>query len=168
MRPGLLPAAIASDIALGGAMRVWGEGERSWMALSEAEERGSTEGDIVGYICGDKPFSMLRSCMNDRLPLSAGRWESGLAALDEAALLMAAAEAGVTVMATEVLTGGYGRIVPLGARGVAEGSAFSEWPLGSRETRSSGEGGREGRFMAGSGEGTKAGNITRGSPGGAS
>lgn len=47
IKPGLFPV-MASDMELGCGTRVWGDGDRSWIGLSSADDRGCTEGDIVG------------------------------------------------------------------------------------------------------------------------
>ena len=94
-------------------------------------------------------FSIALSYRNDRLLLSVGFWEFiGLLRVDEDALC-ADAEAGVTVMATDVLSVGLGALPLAGARGVASRSAFTGKPLG---LSSMGDGGIEGRFIAGGDE----------------
>lgn len=78
-----------------------------------------------------------------------GFCERGLPRTDEAALLSAAAEAGVTDMAmvVESIEGRLGALAAACARGVAlEESEFIRMPLGCS---SNGDGGRDGRFMAG-------------------
>lgn len=85
--------------------------------------------------------------MKERLERREGIWEIGLPRVEEAALLRAAAEAGVTVMATVVLRFGclLGTLEAAGARGVAEGSSTRREPLGCWYK---GECGRDGRSMA--------------------
>jgi hypothetical protein len=78
-----------------------------------------------------------------------GFCERGLPRTDEAALLSAAAEAGVTDMAMEVesVEGRLGTLAAACARGVAlEVSEVIRIPLGCS---SNGDGGQDGRFMAG-------------------
>lgn len=84
--------------------------------------------------------------MKERLERSEGMCEIGLPRVDEAALLIAAAEAGVTVMAMVVLRIGglLGALEAAGARGVAEESLIITEPLGCSLI---GECGRDGRFM---------------------
>jgi len=85
--------------------------------------------------------------MKERLVRRAGFCESGLPRDEEAALLRAAAEAGVTVIAMEVwrLWRLLGTLEAACARGVAVVLLFIGRPLGCSY---SGECGREGKFMA--------------------
>jgi hypothetical protein len=84
--------------------------------------------------------------MNERLVRSEGFCERGLPLPPEAALLIAAAEAGVTDIAIDVLRrwGLLGTLEAACARGVAVGLLFIGTPLGCSYN---GEGGRDDKLM---------------------
>jgi hypothetical protein len=77
------------------------------------------------------------------LPRLVGICNNGLPRVDEAALPSATADAGVTVMATDVLMIGLGTLT-IGALGVVVISTIDAKPLG---TSSEGEGDSDGRFI---------------------
>lgn len=97
-------AAIASAIAPCGGTRLCGDGERSDQSRSGIAD-AILDGDGDGYVLGETAFSKESCC--DIACVFRCSWLAGLPRIEEDAALTAA-DAGVTVIATEVLTTGDG------------------------------------------------------------
>lgn len=143
MRLGLLPTDMASVMALGGAVRVCGDGERSGNDRSCMVDRGGI-GHGAENTCGENMLSGRESCEEEGFALMPGSWWVNELLrleyrLEKDALTPVAGE---TVIAMLVCSARAGRTEAAGARGVdpaadAEGAVKASWSHVS-----------EGRFMA--------------------